>query len=242
MSNRFVFVLLLLHSLVFPLSVCAQQTGGPPMAGPPGPPGQTLAAPPLARIAPGVFEIGGVRILKKEDRVIFPATVNMEKGLLEYLIVGDVGKVHESLLRTKVEPYSLQIALLLLGLEGSTNPLSAQGEARTPEGDPVTIWVEVKTGGMPKKMRIEQWVQIQSKGESLEPMEWIFTGSVILDGVFMAQAEKSIVAVFHDPVAMIDNSLPEGASDEVWFVNEKAVPPVGTEVSVIIQREPKKQK
>lgn len=247
--HRFIFCFCVFVSLVFPIHVFGQQPASPPRAMNPGPPpppvegpGGQVAAPPLKMVAPGVFEIGGVHLFKKEGTVKFPATVNMDNGLLEYLIVGEAGKVHESLLRTTVEPYSLQIALLLLGLEGTTNPLGHQGEPRPPEGDPVTLWVEYQKGGTTEKLRIEEWVLNKEKDQPVSPMEWVFTGSVIWDGVFMAQAEKSIVAVFHDPVAMIDNPLPEGASDEMWYANEKTVPPVGTEVSIIIRKEIKKVK
>jgi len=79
---------------------------------------QARVRPVLTMISPGVFEMGGVRIVKSERQVEFSAVVNMNRGLLEYLIVGASGKVHESLLRTDTEPYCLHIALLLLGLEG----------------------------------------------------------------------------------------------------------------------------
>jgi len=82
---------------------------------PPPPVGETMAPPPpLKMVSPGVYEMGGCRIVKKENRVEFPAEVNMDKGLLEYVIVGNSGKVHESLLRTAISPYALQISLLLL--------------------------------------------------------------------------------------------------------------------------------
>jgi hypothetical protein len=206
---------------------------------PPSEPVREIKAPPLKMITPGVFEIGSVRILKKEGKVEFPAAVNMDKGLLEYLIVGGTGKLHESLLRTEVEPYSIQIALLMIGLEGTTNPLAAQGDPRTPEGDPVSIWVRWGQAGQARETRIEKWVFNEQKKGPMEPIQWIFTGSYIYNGVFMAQVEKSIVAVFHDPVAIIDNPLPDGASDEIWFVNEGKVPAVGTEVAVVVKKEPK---
>ena len=200
-------------------------------------PAHQITPPPLQMMAPGVFEIGQVRIFKREGKVEFPCQVNMQKGLLEYAIVGNFGKVHESLLRTHVEPYSLQIALLLLGLEGTTNPLVMQGDPRKPEGSPVTLWVQWKEGEQVKKARIEDWIINQQDGAVMKSTQWIFTGSVVANGVFMAQTEKSIVAVFHDPVALIDNPLQEGASDKIWFVNDKTVPAAGTEVIVIIQKE-----
>lgn len=209
----------------------------PPLPPPPGDPGRQITPPPLQMVAPGVFEIGEVRIVKKEGKVEFPCQVNMQKGLLEYAIVGNIGKVHESLLRTHVEPYALQIALLLLGLEGTSNPLMMQGDARTPEGSPVSLWVQWKDGDQVKKARMEEWIINQQDGAAMKTTKWIFTGSVVANGVFLAQSEKSIVAIFHDPVALIDNPLQEGASDKIWFVNDKKVPAVGTEVTVIVQKE-----
>lgn len=218
------------------------QNQGPPGFVPaqhplPAEPPREISAPPLKKIGPGLFEIGGVRIIKEKGRIEFPAEVNMDKGLLEYLIVGNSGKLHESLLRTEVEPYSIHIALLMIGLEGTANPLGQQGDPRTPEGDPVSIWAQ---GTGKDKIRIEQWVALGEKRSPMKPTNYIFTGSLISNGVFMAQTEKSIAALFRDPVAIIDNPMPEGASDEIWFVNEKQMPPIGTKVTVVIQKESKK--
>ncbi len=223
----------------------------PPQLTPPNPdqnvppPSQKLEVPPIKNISPGVFDVGGVRIVKKENRIEFPAQVNMNKGLLEYLIVGPGGKVHESLLRTSIEPYSLQVSLLMLGLEGTTNPLQGQGDPRSPQGDPVTIWIIVKKGDTSKKMRIEDWVVLKNNEGKTRPMkhtDFIFTGSTFYNGIFMAQMEKSIVAVYHDPVALIDNPLPEGGlnpyqsqSNEMWSVNQKDILPIGTDVMVSIE-------
>ncbi len=201
------------------------------------PPGDPIAAvqPPIKMIAPGIFAIAECKIYKNENRVEFPAAVNMSQGLLEYLLVGSNGKLHESLLKTDVEPYSLQIALLLVGLEGSTNPLASQGEMKVPEGNPVKITVKwKKEGGGEQGVPIEQWVKLQ--GKTVKDMPWVFTGSVVREGIFLAQVEKSMIALFHDPVAMIDHRLAEGSSDEAWFVDSEKVPAVGTEVMVVIEK------
>jgi len=192
--------------------------------------------PPLRRVAPGTFEMGGVRIIKNKQQVAFPAVVNMDKGLLEYLIVGVSGKVHESLLRTDMEPFCLQIAMLLAGFEGASRPLSFQGDPSTPEGDAVDIWIEWKDGENTVKAKIEEWVVNKAEGAHLKPMAWVFTGSFISGGRFMADMDKSIASIFHDPAALIDNPLPEGSSDEVWFVNEGTVPAMGTAVTVTIEK------
>lgn len=250
MRKRLVLVLLawffVCWGLITVVGMAAEtETPPPPLPPPPPPPGafesgSQLNAPPLKLVSPGVLEIGGCKIFKKARKVEFPAVVNMDKGLLEYLIVGRSGKVHESLLRTDVEPYALQIALLLVGLEGSPHPLMGQGDPRAPEGDRVDIRVRWMHGGKSKEARPEEWTTLNKR--PISRMPWVFTGSMIVEGVFLAQVEKSIVAVYHDPAALIDHQLAEGASDEVWFVAEGKVPPAGTEVTVSIAPEPRSGK
>lgn len=191
---------------------------------------------PLQEIGAGVYALGEIRIYVREGRIEFPAQINMSEGLLEYLLVGEQGKVHESLLVTPVHASNLQIALLMLGLEGSKNPLTMQGEARIPEGSPVRIQVRLRNEQLNKMVAVEQWIANRTSGQAMDPMDWIFTGSIIDNGQFMAQVEKSLVAIFHDPIAIIDNPLQAGANDEFWNVNKATVPPVGTEVTVLIQK------
>lgn len=191
--------------------------------------------PVIRMITPGIFEIGGIRLDKENGTVEFDAVINMDKGLLEYLIVEKSGKTHESLLSTEIEPYNLQIALLLVGLEGTLNPLSGQGDPAIPDGDPVSIHVKWVKDNKIMEHPIEDWIFNRGADSSLAHMNWVFTGSFISDGVFMAQVEKSIAALFHDPASMIDNPMPEGASDEIWYVDEKTVPPTGTKVTVKIK-------
>ena len=208
--------------------------GPPPVSSPPPLMPDAGSPPALQYVAPGVFEIGKCKITKAEGKVEFPASVNMKEGMLEYLLVGNTGKLHESLLRTDVEPYALQIALLLSGLEGSLSPLSAQGEDKLPEGDAVEIMVRWQDNGKEKKARIEEMV-LQGK-EAVGQVPWVFTGSVVREGIFAAQADKSIIAVFHDPVALIDHRLQGGNNDEIWSVNSQATPAVGTPMTVTITK------
>ena len=213
---------------------------GPPPPSPPGrlPPGRPAAnsQPVLRYVAPGVFAIGACRIVKAEGKVEFPATVNMQEGALEYLLVGTGGKLHESLLRTEVEPLSLQIALLLAGMEGSLAPLKQQGEDRLPEGDAVAITVRWQRDGQEKMARLDELIR---QGKELAPsLPWVFTGSVVRDGVFAAQVERSLIAVYHDPVALIDHRQRGGGDDRLWSVNSSIVPAVGTEMTVSIRKKP----
>jgi hypothetical protein len=193
---------------------------------------------PVEKVSPGVFQIGDIRIEKKGRSVSFPALINMEKGLLEYLLVHSSGKTHESLFRTPVQPYDLQIAFLLLGFEGSDNPISFQGAPEKPEGERVKISVSYEDEkGKVVKTIPEKWMinRRDDKEEKVRELKWVFTGSSILNGRFLAQIEGSIVAVFRDPAAIVDNASEGGETDKIWFVNENTVPPVGTPVTLTIK-------
>jgi hypothetical protein len=197
---------------------------------------KTLSA--VEKISPGNFRIGDIEINKNKKSISFPASINMDKGLLEYLLVQGAGKTYESLFRTKVQPYDLQIAFLLLGFEGTDNPLSFQGASEKPKGEPVEITVTYDKRGKTVEIKPEEWILTKTKegkDKNVGALEWVFTGSVIIDGRFLAQIEGSIIAIYRDPAALIDNASPGGESDEVWFVKEGAIPPVGTPVTVTIK-------
>jgi len=190
------------------------------------------------RLAPGVYRIGQVQLDKSKRSISFPVRINMDKGLLEYLLVRNGGKTHESLFLTDVEPYNIQLAGLLLNMEGADTPLPYQGASELPTGEHLKLSVAlVDEQGRTHHFDPGVWLKkvIEEKIEAVENLDWIFTGSTISNGRFLAQMEGSIIALYHDPVAIIDNGSPGGDSDEIWFVNDDTVPPIGTSAVLTIQ-------
>ena len=214
---------------------------------PPPPPGPPPAVPsqldaqhknPIKKVAPGIFRLGDIEINKKNKSLSFPVAVNMDKGLLEYLLVRTGGKTHESLFRTEVQPYDLQFAFLLLGFEGTDAPLSFQGDPAKPKGEAVTITVSyTKADGKSVMTHPEDFMVkfIDNKPAPIKKLDWVFTGSAVHNGQFMAQMDGSIVAIYHDPYALLDNASAGGETDKVWFVREGAVPPIGTAMVLTIK-------
>jgi hypothetical protein len=193
---------------------------------------------PMEKVSPGMYRIGEVTIDKKARSVSFPAVVNMQRGLLEYVVVRSGGKTHESLLRTKAEPYDIQLACLLLGLEGTDTPLPFQGAPAKPKGEPVTISIFLPgVTGAAGTVQPEQWIAhlVDKQLKDVANLQLVFTGSITRNGRFIAQQEGSIAALYHDPVALIDNASPGGEVNRSWFVREGSVPPVGTPVTVVIK-------
>lgn len=236
-------ILLIMCLAIFVLSSVIYAQEPPPVAPPPIP-GEDLwrqGLKPLSveKVSPGIFKLGDIQINKTARSITFPAKINMGKGLLEYVIVRSGGKTHESLLRTDIQPYDLQLAFLLLGFEPTDNPLPTQGAPEKPKGEPVDIKIEyLKEDGKTGNIRPEEWMikRIKDKAEDIGKLDWVFTGSLVINGQFLAQSDGSIVAVYHDPAAIVDNASVGGETDEIWFVKEGKVPPVGTQVTVTIKR------
>jgi hypothetical protein len=198
--------------------------------------GEASAMPVIQKMKEGLLRVGNIIVNKPYNLVTFRGEVNMQEGLVEYLICGARGKLHESVLKTEAEPFHLQIALLLLGVEPGNTPLAYQGASGIPDGDPVQIWIS--WSGIDKKMikhRGEDLIFNKSTDRSMQTTDWVFTGSQVIRGRFMAQVEHSIAAVYHDPYAIFDHTLSAGTDDRIFFANKSILPPKGTPVTVEIK-------
>ncbi len=188
--------------------------------------------PQVERITDKVFRVGAAVVDTQARTVTCKGAVNMDSGAIEYLAVAPHGKTHESLLRIDVRPLHLQVALLMLDLEPK-NILKFQGDPAVPQGDPVEIRIRWRDGkGAEQTVRAEEWLQETPTRHSMPPNQWAFTGSRVLKEGFEADLSKSLVAVYHDPAAILDNPLPGGAANS-YIVFAGRVPKPGTSVELI---------
>ena len=184
--------------------------------------------------------MGAVTVDTAAKTATCSAVINMNAGAVEYLAVAAGGKLHESLLRVEARPLHLQVALLLLGLKPK-NVLHAQGEAKIPQGDPVEIRIRWRdANGDAQEVRAESLLVSGPKEVPMPDHAWVFTGSRILKEGFEGDIAKSLVAIWHDPAAILDNPLPSGANN-VWSVNPKRTPKRGTQIEFIIKALPKSE-
>ena len=225
-------------------------------------PAAVLALPgtnaPVRQISVGVYQVGLVRLDQQARTVTFPAFLNMNEGLIEYLVVTTTGKTHESLLRTDAEPTHIQVAMLLLGAKGapggwfpeppSSGPMvGGKGRAGEPPpdktnavkipGESVTISASWKAGQ--RLTPIENLVRDLQAKAPMSRGPFIFNGSRVWNGVFVAQREGSIVSLITDADALFNNPRPGHDLDDVWEILPKELPPLGTPVDVVITLPPK---
>lgn len=193
----------------------------------------TQTTPAVERITDSLYRIGKALVDTKARTIVCPAQINMDNGSIEYLAVAPGGKTHESLLLVEIRPLHLQLALLLLGLEPK-NVLIRQGDKTTPQGAPVNLFARWRdTQGNQHESHIEEWI-MDTSGKPMPAHTWVFTGSRIVPQGFEADLEKSLIAVWHDPAAIINNPLPGGAIN-AYIVNAKHVPKRAIPIEFIIK-------
>ena len=213
---------------------------GPLLAARAGPPADWMADTPV--------RLGKVQLDAAKHRVSFPAVFNMTEGSLEYVLVGVQGKTHESLLRTEVDPTQLHTAMLLLGVKaGERHPGIAPPSAITADylrtapalkGDPVTIYLKWTADGKETTCRAEELI-FNSQTKATAPVgDWTYNGSMFEENKFLAQEEKSFIALVTDPTALANNPRPGHDDDQIWSVAKDKVPAKDTPVEVILELKP----
>ncbi|MFW6189988.1 MAG: YdjY domain-containing protein [Planctomycetota bacterium] len=208
--------------------------------------------PKVKRIGPNLYRVGAVTLESKKRALRCPGRVNMsEGGPIELLACTPRGKTHESVFALNAAPKDLQVALLLLGLMEGRNPAVDYPEgSRALEqepGDEVLIFVEWRPEtergeDEPKRrLRAERFLYNVREEAEAQPARWVFLGSRMVRGRFGAELEGSLITTFHDPLAVLELSLPTANDDIFYEVNDELCPPVGTEVELIIEVPPEDQ-
>jgi hypothetical protein len=193
---------------------------------------QSTNNPPVKQVAPGIFEIGKVRLDKQSRSVSFPAVVNMTEAIIEYLVVTKEGKFHESLLCTDAQPKHIHVAMLLLDAKGAGTNAVPENPLKPIPGDAVIIEVTWKDKGREKRIRAEDLVFNTITKTNLTRGPWIYNGSTIENGRFMADLDGSIVSLITDPFALVNNPRPGRDNDDLCEVNTNSVPALDTSVEV----------
>jgi hypothetical protein len=198
---------------------------------------------PLKKTGEHTYTLDGISVDAAARQIRFAATVNqVEQDLpLEVIVCTEYGKTHESLFRTTVSPTYLNVAFKLLGCHGG-KPRPDVGRPEVPVGSPVEIEVKwTDAAGKTETVQPETWIWNHKKQAPMEPIHWTYTGSLFHMGKFMAEATGTIVNIYIDPSTLVEPPIPEVEDDTVFGVYEKVVPPIGTQVEIIITALPEEQ-
>lgn len=199
------------------------------------------------------LQVGEVVFNRKTREIRFPARVNMNNDeLLEFAVVHENGKTHESLLATSISATHLNLAFKLLRYPASPEFFSIVGEdgstplpppdppAEVKAGARLDILVEWKDADETRSVKLNEWISHVTTGQSMPADPWVYGGSGFNEGRFLAETSGDLIAIYLSNSSLVNYSGEDHDSDEVWVAFPKRVPPVGTAVNVIIRPHPRK--
>ncbi len=205
--------------------------------------------PEITKIGKTLFRMGEIEFDAKTKEIFIPSVVNKrEGGPIEYLLVHENGKVHEAILTTTASPLHLQVVTKLLkhksGFGNVFDPmLAAQEQVGTDADNGVTFSVLARwtprgeADAKEKEQDLSEWIIDGENGEPVKPEPWTLTGSTVNEGAYMADVEGSIIAVYLDPVGILNMTRKGAHIDERWGANGNAIPEVGQKVTVVLKPE-----
>ncbi len=178
--------------------------------------------------------LGRVMIDPARRALIATGFVNQVAGTIELLACGPGGKTHESIFVLYADAPDIHAGLLLLGLKHGP-PMPGLGEA-PPQGDPVIIDVEWRNEqGRRQTARAETFIYDYQTRRAVRHGAWIFNGSKIENGYYLARAEESLIATYWDPWAIINLQSIAGSDDDRLLVDQRTVPPLHTPIRLVIR-------
>ncbi len=202
--------------------------------------------PSVLKLSETKYQIGAVTFDQKAREIRFPAKVNMEEGLLEYLVVLAQGKIHEALLITEISPTHLNLAFTLLRYTASRELFIIPDEdgrltdkypevpAAIKAGARIAIDVEWNDNGSTRRVPINEWIQHAVKTTAMAAGPWVYSGSDFNEGKYVPEMTGDIAAILVSPAAIINFPGTDNQDDTVWVAFPKRIPPQETNVTVII--------
>ncbi len=188
----------------------------------------------IVDVAPGVKRVGAVTLDAHKKQISLPVAINMNEGPLEYLVVTGKGKTHESLLVTHAEPFHIKVAMLLLNCKGSDGRLIPEDDEKPIPGEQVKVELHWKEEDQLKKSALERFVQRVDKKKVAEG-PFVFNGSRVFQGTFLAQRDGSIVSLITDNAALFNNPRLGRDDDEIWRPQAKGLPPLDSNGTLVIK-------
>ncbi|MCC6235843.1 MAG: hypothetical protein IT580_24620 [Verrucomicrobiales bacterium] len=201
---------------------------------------------PEQAVGGGVVRLGRVTVDAQARSASFPARVNMTHGTVEYALVADYGKTHESLLVTDAAAVHVQSALLLLNLRATgTNAVRAEGALEVPVESAVAVRVAWDGAEGRVTRRLEELVDLVSNAGGrtvvtgrLATGPWLFSGSWVTPEGFGAHFDGSYFALIRDAIAVLNNPRGDAVDDEIHAPSVARLPALGAQVTVTLSAEP----
>jgi hypothetical protein len=200
----------------------------------------------IKKLSDHEYQLGEMRLDTKTKELRFPAMVKIVRGPLEYLIVHETGSAHEALFTTKVTPFEINVALLLLGYKPCENfffkkdPEAFPQAVLNPEIGPdaafnvLVEWKDEK--GKVTKNHAEDWIYNLATEKTVTAGAWVYNASFLTpEKQLAAQLSGNVISLYIDPVALANNPRKGNDNDDIWD-SRPAVKTTETPVTLIFQK------
>ena len=193
----------------------------------------------LEPMGEGKFRLGMVVLDKKRRTVSFPVKVNMDHDAVEYVLVTEQGKAHESIYTTTVTPTQIHLACVLLGMKQLASKDWPENISEIPAAQRVKVEVTWPTNGPPKRIALSQFIVKSTSGGAvtegllLPKGDWLYNGSYFSGGVFCAEREGSIIAIIGDHAALLNGLRVGHKDDEIHVPNKAILPAKGRRLTMV---------
>ena len=189
------------------------------------------------RLADGSLKVGDIMVRREQRELAFPARFILQAGALEAIIVHPHGRLHEALLCTDVKALQVQAMLYLLGAENGPRQDGLTGK----RGDLVDIDIEwTDAAGKTRRDPVEAWIIDNRTEKPMTRVGWVFVGSRVKDGNFLADGEGNIAINYAIGESVLSTPDAQGEDDTIHSVNhQQPQPPSDATVTVVLKPRPK---
>ncbi len=201
----------------------------------------------IQEIGDDQLRIGKITLNKNTREISFQAGINMNEGIIEYVLVLTQGKVHEALFLTDISPTNLNIALKLLRYQESPELFEIMDEdfnftgkfPKVPEEQKkaarIAIEVTWKKEDTSHTVPLNELILHATTEKSMPPGPWLYTGSYLHEGRYKADIAGDIIAILTSQPAMINYLGKDRENDEVWLPHKKRLPEIESVVTITIK-------
>lgn len=195
---------------------------------------------PVKDLGDGRFRIGHVEVDSARKTITLPATVHMDSGRVEYVLVTRSGKIHEAVFVTDAEPSHVHLAALLLGIKPAADLGPDHAAAPLGTTGVVQAWIQWDRNGPPARLSLTDTVTLAhpETGKPIGPLPsglWLYNGSRVEQGSFLADRDGSLISLIRDPDALINNPGASRDDDEIHVPHALRLPKVKTPVRVVLR-------
>ena len=192
--------------------------------------------------------VGNILVHKKSLEMRFPVQLGDSEDVIEYLLVADYGKTHETLLLTNVSAYHLNIAFKLAGykeskelfrvLDSSSRPTSQfhMEKEEVKAAARFHLFLTWKESGIDKEVHVNELIENRVTRKHARIRPFVYSGSYLAGGNLQAHQTGNIIAILTDPTSLANFSNKGHEDDTLWYPFKKALPPRDADLTLVIKK------